>query len=449
MLASGDVPDLFFTAVGDADYAMYQGLFVDLAPLIDQYAPNIQRMFREKPETLVLSKQPDGAIYATPKYQRFWPKSNGTMFINKVWLDNLGLSVPTNWDELYNVLVAFRDGDPNKNGDTKDEIPMDFTGLDCYGPMMLLGATGIQLTNWGSNDNGSFAENGVVKNFWMDTRYRDLVTFLRKLYAANLINPEAFTADYSTFQSVARGQGKTAKVGFTWGWESGDRFGVELADQYVSMAPLKVSATSSIDPRWMYDFYGLNMEGNRITMTSKCRNREAAMKFIDAFYAPEKSLQVLFGGITDGNIAKNADGSYSILPPQDSAIDPGTWKWTTAFADGGPIFLSDTMKVNLGADMQKVTVEKSVYDHAFTLINPKKDVLPVSFLKLTTDDNNTLEMNRVNFRNITDSKWAQWITAGGIETEWDQYIRDLVNSGIEQNNRIVQKYFDEYLKTVK
>ncbi|GHU97016.1 ABC transporter substrate-binding protein [Spirochaetia bacterium] len=448
MLASGDVPDLFFGgAVGDVDYAVYQGLFVDMAPLIEQYAPNIKRMFQEKPETLVLSKQPDGAIYATPKYQRFWPKTNGTMFINKQWLDNLNLAVPTTWDELYNVLVAFRDGDPNGNGDTRDEIPMDFIGFDCYSPLMLIGATGIQITNWGYD--GYFAEDGKVKNYYMDTRYRDLVAFMHKLYAANLINPEALTQDYSTFQSISRGQGNTAKIGFTWGWESGDRFGTVVADQYISIPPLKLSANSSIDPRWMYDFYGLNMDGNRVSMTTRCKNQEAAMRFIDAFYNPEKSLQVLFGGITDGNIAKNADGSYTILPPQDSSIDPGTWKWTTAFADGGPIYLSDSMQVTLGSDMQQVTGEKSVYDHAFTLIDPKKDVLPLSFLKLSSEDNATRDINRVAFRNIADAKWAQWLTVGGIEAEWDQYVRDLINSGIEDNNRIIQKYFDVYLQGLR
>jgi len=445
LLASGDVPDLFFGgSVHDADFAMYKGLFVDLAPLIEQYAPNIRRMFSEKPETLVLSKQPDGTIYATPKYQRYWPKTNGTMFINKTWLDNLGLSIPTTWDELYNVLIAFRDGDPNGNGDRNDEIPMDFIGFDAYSPIMLLGATGIQLTNWGNHTNGYFAEGGVVKNFWMDTRYRDLIVFINRLFSAGLINPEALTQDYSTFQSISRGQGKTAKIGFTWGWETGDRFGNELADQYVSMAPLRMSATTNIEPRWMYDFYALNMEGNRVSMTSACKNKEAAMKFIDAFYNPEKSLQVLFGGITDGNIRKNSDGSYAILPPLDPSIDPGTWKWTTAFADGGPIFISDSMNVTLGTDMAKVTVEKSVYDRAFSLLDPKNDVLPVFFLKFSTADNNTLELNRVNFKNIVETKWAQWITRGGVQAEWDQYVRDLVNSGIEENNRIIQRYYDVY-----
>ncbi len=30
------------------------------------------------------------------------------MFINKTWLDKLGLEMPTTWDELENVLEAFK-----------------------------------------------------------------------------------------------------------------------------------------------------------------------------------------------------------------------------------------------------------------------------------------------------------------------------------------------------
>ncbi len=445
LLAGGDIPDLLFTAVVDADYATFNGLFEDLAPLIEQYGPNIQKMFEEVPETKLLAEQPDGKIYATPKYQRFWPKTNSTMFINKQWLDNLNLEVPTTWDELHQTLLAFRDGDPNGNGDKTDEIPLDFTGLEAYSPMMLLGATGIQLTNWGSNANGYFAEDGVVKNFWMDERYKELVSFVHKLYADGLINPEAFTADYSVFQSVARGEGDTAKVGFTWGWESTDRFGPQLASQYVPMAPLKISADSDIQPRWCYDYYALNMDGNRVSMSANCKNKEAAMKFIDAFYLPENSLQVLFGGISDGNIKKEDDGSYTILPPQDPSLDPGTWKWTNAFADGGPIYLPNDLEVTLGTDMQAVEDEKAVYEEAFTLLDEDKNVLPLNFIKFTPEDNNTLEINRANFRNVSDTWWAQFITEGGVEEGWDQYISELKASGIEQNNEIIQKYYDEYL----
>ena len=45
------------------------------------------------------------------------------IWINKEWLDKLGLAVPTTTDELYNVLKAFKTQDPNGNGKA-DEIPL-------------------------------------------------------------------------------------------------------------------------------------------------------------------------------------------------------------------------------------------------------------------------------------------------------------------------------------
>ena len=128
MLASGDVPDLFVGAnvITDADFAQFQGLFQDLTDLVSKDAPNVQMMFKAKPETKDIATQPDGKIYGLPKYQRFWPASATRQFINKKWLDNLGLKMPTTWDELYNVLVAFKEKDANGNGDSNDEIPMDW-----------------------------------------------------------------------------------------------------------------------------------------------------------------------------------------------------------------------------------------------------------------------------------------------------------------------------------
>ena len=45
------------------------------------------------------------------------------MWINKTWLENLGLEMPTTTEEFENVLKAFKDQDPNGNG-VADETPL-------------------------------------------------------------------------------------------------------------------------------------------------------------------------------------------------------------------------------------------------------------------------------------------------------------------------------------
>lgn len=448
LLAGGDVPDLIIgpNAITDADYAQFPGLFEDLTPLLDTNAPNIKKMFEEKPETKAISTQLDGKIYGLPKYQRFWPETTTRQFINKQWLDNLGLQEPTNWDELYDVLLAFKEQDANGNGDANDEIPMDFapSGTGGFGPFMptvLLGSQGITLTD--TSGQGYFVEDGKVKNFFVDERYKDLVAFLHKCYAAGLINKEVFTQDYTKYQSVARGSGDTAAVGFTWGWEVTDRFGNALAPQYESIAPLKESASSTDPLSWSYDYNSLNYGVNMVSLASTSKNKEAAVKFINELYDPEVSMQVLFGSLGT-NIKDNGDDTYEVLPPEDAAMDPGTWKWTTTWADNGPMYISDALKLKLGTDMQSVGKQTEPLKAALENVDKDQDVLPSLFIKYSVEDNNAMTLNNTAMLSLTLSKWAEWITKGGVEDQWAGYTEDVKKTGIERNVEIMQKYYDEY-----
>ena len=444
MLASGDTPDLFVgpNVITDADFAQFQGLFQDLTGLLDQ-APNVQEMFASKPETKIIATQPDGKIYGLPKYQRFWPASATRQYINQTWLDNLGLAMPTTWDELYDVLVAFKEKDANGNGDPNDEIPMDWPGGigGFFNPAVLLGGLGITLSD--GSGQGYFVEDGKVKNFLTDERYEKMVIFLNKLYKAGLINPEVFTHDYSKFQSVARGEGDKAKVGFTWGWVASDRFGEQLAPQYTSMSPLKESAGFSGKLSWSYDFSTLNYGVNQIVMSAKTKNKEAAMRFINELYKQEVSMQVLFGSLGT-NIKDNGDGSYSVLPPADSKMDPGTWKWTSTWADNGPMYIADSLNLTLGKDMQEVLVQSEPLKDALS-VDTEKDVFPGMFIKYTTADNNAMSLSNTNVMNLANTNFAKWVTKGGVEAQWDEYVKQSKKAGLDQNIEIMQKYYDDYV----
>jgi len=444
MLASGDIPDLFVggNVITDADFAQFQGLFQDMSELISQ-APNVQEMFAAKPETKVIATQPNGKIYGLPKYQRFWPASATRQFINQKWLDNLGLAMPTTWDELYDVLLAFKEKDANGNGDPNDEIPMDFPGGfgGFFNPGVLLGSEGITLTD--GSAQGYFVEDGKVKNFLTDERYKNLVMFLNKLNKAGLINPEVFTHDYTKYQSVARGEGDTAKVGFTWGWVASDRFGEQLAPQYTSMSPLKVTADYSGKVSWSYDYNTLNYGTNHIVMSAKSKNKEAAMRFINELYNPVVSMQVLFGSLGP-NIKDNGDGTYSVLPPADTKMDPGTWKWTSSMADAGPMYIADSVNLSLGKDMQEVLTQSEPLKGALD-VNLNKDVFPGMFIKYSDADNNTMGLNNTNVMNLANTNFAKWVTKGGVESQWDAYLKESKKAGLEQNIEIMQKYYDDYM----
>lgn len=453
-LASGDIPDLLFNATIDSDYTTYSGLFQDLSELIEKDAPNIKQMFEEEPDTKVLAQTVEGQIYGVPKFQGKWPETNTVMFINQTWLDNLGLKMPTTFSELKEVLTAFKEQDANGNGDPTDEIPLDFNAYggnnawfnSAYSLTNLLGAMGIQLTDWGVD--GYFAEDGVIKNYAVDERYKLFMEYLTDLYANGLINANAITNDYSAYQSLSRGNEKgDALVGVVFAWEETDKFGSTLYSQYQAMAPLDYDincVAGTYDTRWRNDYTGLNMSANRVCMSSKCANKEAAMKFIDAFYDETASVECLFGGITDGCIEKVEDKHYKLLPPQGDT-DPGTWKWTSTFADNGAMYIRRDIEIDMSEDMTNALKEREVYKEIIAKAS-EKDTYPQMFMKYSVEDQNAMAVMQANINNIIDNYWSLWLTGqSDINADWDAYVQSVNAAGLTDVLAIRQKAFDTYL----
>ena len=129
LLASGDYPDVFLS-VGMTNqmisrYGVDEQMFLPLNDLIDQYGTFTKQIFEQYPGSENVITQLDGKIYSLPVVNECYHATVPTKFwMNQTWLDNLGLKQPTTLDELYNVLVAFRDQDANGNGDPSDEIPL-------------------------------------------------------------------------------------------------------------------------------------------------------------------------------------------------------------------------------------------------------------------------------------------------------------------------------------
>ena len=454
-LASGDIPDIMINAVNDADITQYQGLFLTLNSYISaETTPNIQAMFDEEPDTLALATNVDGNIYSLPKFQGKWPDTNTVMFINQQWLDNLGLEMPTTFSELKEVLIAFRDEDANGNGDPSDEIPFDFNAgtnnawfNSAYSLTRLMGAMGIQLTDYGTDSY--FVEDGQVKSYAVDERYKLFMKYMADLYAEGLINTNAITNDYSMFQSLSRGnENGDALVGVVFGWEETDKFGPTLYSQYEPVAPLDYDIDcepGTYDTRWSNDFNVLNMASNRVVVNANCADPEAAMRFVDRFYDPAVSVQVLFGGISDGCVEQTGDNSFKVLDPLDPDTDSGTWKWTSSMADNGPMYIRRSTEIEFAQDMAYALEERTVYEDTLAKAS-ESDTYPQMFMKYSQEDQNTMALTQANINNIIDNQWSLWLTGqADIDSTWDSYVESVEAAGLSQVLEIRQAAFDNYL----
>ena len=433
LLASGDTPDIFISAINDGDIASFPNLFLPLNDLIEQYGSNIQRMFSEAPDTKALAMSLDGNIYGLVSVIPHRPSSYNTFSINKEWLDTLKLKQPETFDEFYQVLTAFKTQDPNGNGEA-DEIPFDWAperGL--FTAMSLIGAYG----NYAEDFSGEWfsAKDGQVVFLPTTEDYKNLVIYLHKLYSEGLINQEVFTQDYSQFQARSKDT-EYAKVGATMGWSIEDRFGTQWKDQYEIQLPL--AAEEGIKPIWPANKIRTKYLTNKAQITTSCKNQEAAMRWLDGFYSEDMSAQGYYGSF---DICVKKEGNqYTVLDPQDG-MGADEWKWTNALVDNGLMFVSDDLESRIKAPSS--ITERVEQDALYAPYFPDdSDILPV--LKFTSDESSELSIIKADVFNWVDSNWAKWIANGGVEEEWASYLEQLNNLDLESMISIYQSRYSEY-----
>lgn len=189
MLASGDLPDVVGGNSLRDEFMKYgmEGAFVPLNDLIDKHAPNIKKFLNENPSAQKVITAADGNIYYIP-YAADGIAGRG-YWIRQDWLDKLNLKTPDNTEELYDVLKAFRDNDPNGNG-IKDEIPLIFRH---WQEMIRL------VTLWGGRTAGTdsylsfYEKDGKVRHGWTEPEFKEGMKNITRWYQEKLIDPEVFT----------------------------------------------------------------------------------------------------------------------------------------------------------------------------------------------------------------------------------------------------------------
>lgn len=437
MIASGDLPDILLgdSSVLIGDLTQFPDLFLDLNTVLDK-APNIKRILEERPEIKGMATSDDGQILGMFQYLSRQPAISTRSMINKEWLDKLSLQIPTTWDELYDVLVAFKANDCNGNGEM-DEIPMDWgPGVGYFTSLAMLGELGIPISL--QNGMGFYVDDGVVKNYIVSEEYKTFLKFLQKCYAAGLINENVFTQDYTTFQNFSRAE----RVGFTFGWDILDRMGPEVSKKYVTVPPMKPTADYAGRTLWDNCFYSMNYRYPVGAISAASQHIDECVKFVDLLYAPANSIQLYWGTMGEC-VQDNGDGSYTVLPPADGTSDPGSWKWMNSLADNAPMFIPDDIKIDLPADSVEIRRIDKVYDEAIAAYR-QSDMWPGPFLKYTADENAEMSLIRLDIENLFKNGFANWVIGGDIDAEWDAYVQNCYAAGLETATAINQRSYDAF-----
>ncbi len=431
-LASGDLPDAFLGILNEDIVTKNLDSFVPLNDLIDENAPNIKAQYDKYSKLWDMVTMADGNIYtlAVGDYSNPDNQANGIQFINKAWLDKLGLSIPTTTDEYYNVLLAVRNGDPNGNG-LKDELPVIFCENNWAAHISnLMGPWGF--TDYYKIEDGKFIFTPTLPEF------RTFLEFYHRCASEGLLDVEGFTQTNQQFYAKLK-----EYIGVTYtGWTPASNFDPAIAAEFVALTPLQASGYPEIKAATSGELERFN--GNRFgfAITTACKDPAKLLAWFDA---QSDSIETKLGwkyGEEGLLWEMDENGQAWALYPDTVTTDftRENMKYTYGLVNRDPcLIMPDELEKN---DPQK-NPEAVV---RIGLVNQVKDYFESEALPIRSvaeEKVNERTMIYTDLKAYLDSFVADSIVNGIDDAKWDAHLSAVESYGASQWVQWYQDFLDK------
>ena len=427
MLASGNIPNI----VGGSKVKEFvdqfgpEGAFLPLGDLIDEHAPHIKAFFDERPSLRASITGADGNIYYIPylpdgKYGRAY-------FIRQDWLDTLGLEQPQSVDELYKVLTAFRNDDPNGNGE-KDEVPYFARQWE---ELIRL------VTLWDGRSSGSdtyhdfYVGDGQIKHGYAGEGYREGIKNLAQWYSEGLIDAEVFTRGSSSRDFLL----SENLGGMTHDWfASTAGYNTKLADSVDGFAFKAFPPPASVSGVRMAEHRRIPVKPDGWAMGFSNEHPVETIKYFDFWFSPEGRNLQNFG------------------------VEGVHWD----MVDGKPKFKDEVLNADravnsflysVGAQIQRGYFQDYEYERQWSnefalegiALYDEGDYLIDQFLgvAMSPDEQKVFDKYWSSIRTYMLERQQAWILGtGDVEAEWDDYTATLDKMGYSDVIDVMQSAYD-------
>ncbi|MBV2361559.1 extracellular solute-binding protein [Thalassococcus sp. CAU 1522] len=417
LLAKGDLPDIVGGNRIQQPVNQYgpEGAFIPLNDLIDEHAPNIKAWFDARPGLLDAISAYDGNVYYIPylpdgKYGRAW-------FIRQDWLDKLGLEQPQNVDELYEVFKAFRDQDPNGNGQ-KDEVP--YFARDWEEVLRLM-------TLWDARTSGSdtyhdfYVKDGKIAHPYAEEAYRDALANVAQWYAEGLIDAEVFTRG-SSARDYLLGENLG---GATHDWfASTSGYNTALADKIEGFNFIPFLPPASANGVRMEEHRRIPIKPDGWAISYANEHPVETIKYFDFWFTPEGSLLANFG--IEGVHYDMVDGEPIYKP---EILESGRAVNSQMYEIGAQIYRGYPQDYRYEWQWTRESAREGIelYDQHDLLVD---QFLGVAFNR---DEQAVYDRYWPSIQTYMLERQQAWVLGtGDVKQDWDDYITAINKMGMQE-----------------
>ena len=441
--ADDDLPDLLW-GFGLSDIAIYRygsnGIFVDLLPYYDEYSCYIRKQFEDPANTYDLKAtvlSPDGGMYSVARWQPNTHMENPyNMFINKAWLDTLGLEEPMTTEEFRNVLQAFKDNDPNGNGAT-DEVPC--TGGTGWNQNPIIFLMNSFVFTDPSHDY-LIAKDGQLSVAYNTDAWREGLRYIRGLVEDELLSPLAFTQDGNQLAATIQNPDGPVVGAFTAG-SAGGTFGTyPYMYDYMVQSPLK-------GPEGVqYSAFAVQIPVPQGHVTASCEKPELAFQLMDFLWNRDASMTIRYGekGV-DWNYAKGDEEltyknlgypPYFVYISETGAVQNRWWNVQTPMSLPYEVGNGEVSDGSVEFNPQQILGDGK---YKMAALHPDEFIVKILYTQDQADDINDI---RATLKSYVDESMVRFALGDmDIEKDWDAYLNELNIIGLDHFLEVAQEAY--------
>ena len=426
MLASGDfthIIDQFLTNyTAGSDYAVEEEIIYDLTELLPIYAPDYYQIINSTEDVKKATRSDTGKNAAFFNFAELQAGPRGGMFIRKDWLDELGLAMPETYDDVHNVLTAF-----------KEKYDPSMTLMLTSPGIMLFDQLAAGYTVAYDQTGGFYQVDGEIRYCMVEDGYREYLEMIHQWYEEGLIS--------SDFTSMMWMQADGTVVnGDTGIWGSFSRMtnawqdSLRETDDNAEIAPLPNTVKNTGDTLHINNTKSyVDKYGCSITTACSEEELEAAIRWNNFWYTDLGTLLCNYG--TEGvsfEFDENGIPHYTdlITNNPDHTMQQSIWMNATVPFNSvyqtrsGDLEISDKAAWNVNND--------GAYD------------LP-GYLTMTDEESERYTSTFNSIDTYVSECLAKFIVGDKDLSEFDAYVQEVYEMGIEDCIAMKQAAYDRYM----